>query len=412
MFRALRYPNYRLYYAGQSISLIGTWVQNIAMGWLVYRLTGSALLLGTVAFAQQIPSLFITPFAGVLADRMNRRQVIILSQAASMIVAFTLAALVLLGKIQVNYILILAAINGVVLALDTPFRQSFIPDMIPDPANLTNAIALNSSLYNMARFIGPPIGGLLIAWIGEGWCFFINGVSFLAVIASLLAMKIKAAKGMASGIPVIRQLREGLSYSWLQKPMRYLLLLVALSSFFGLPFQALLPVFAAQVLNGDPELLGILTGALGAGALTGAFYLAARKDVVTIPVTIFRTAVLFSVALGLFALSENIWLSMASLALTGFGMIVHFNSTNTILQIISDSDKRGRVISLYSLTFMGITPLGSLLAGAVSEWLMVPYTVFLFSLICLASALFFGRNLSVVYNRTARKVSKIKHGNL
>lgn len=404
MFRALRYPNYKLYYAGQSISLIGTWVQNIAMGWLVYRLTGSALLLGTVAFAQQIPSLFITPFAGVLSDRLNRRQVIILAQALSMIVAFVLAALVLSGKIQVIHILVLATINGMVIAFDTPFRHAFVPDMIPEPEDLANAIALNSSLYNLARFVGPPIGGVLIAWIGEGWCFFINGVSFLAVIASLLAMKIKAGRAMAHGISVIGQLKEGIKYSWLEKPLRYLLLLVAMSSFFGLPFQALLPVFAAQVLEGDAQLLGILTGSLGAGALTGAFYLAARKDIVSIPLTIFRNAVLFAVALGIFALSSSTWLSMIALALTGFGMIVHFNSTNTILQIISDHDKRGRVISLYSLTFMGITPLGSLLAGAVAEWIRVPWTVFLFSLVCLASALFFGSRLHRVHRRTARKL--------
>ncbi|MFO7978719.1 MAG: MFS transporter [Bacteroidales bacterium] len=404
MFRALKYPNYRLYYGGQSISLIGVWVQNIAMGWLVYRLTGSALLLGTVAFFQQIPSLFITPFAGVLADRMNRQRVIILSQAAAMVVAFILAALVLTDAIKVYHILLLAGVNGVILAFDTPFRQSFVPDMIPNPEDLTNAIALNSSLYNMARFVGPPIGGVLIATVGEGWCFFINGVSFLAVIAGLMAMRIPVKTIHKVRDSVMNQLKEGIHYAWNEKPLRYLLMLVALSSFFGLPFQALLPVFAADVLQGDSELLGILTGALGAGALTGAFYLAARKKVATIPVTIFRTALIFSLALGLFALSSNLYLSMAALAITGFGMIVHFNSTNTILQIISHNDKRGRVVSLYSLTFMGITPLGSLLAGGVSEAIGVPYTVFLFSLVCIGSSLLYGKRLRIVFVQTVRRI--------
>jgi MFS family permease len=406
IFRALKYRNYRYYYAGQSISLVGTWVQNIAMGWLIYRLTGSALLLGTVAFAQQIPSLFITPFAGVLADRMDRQRVIILSQVGAMLVAFVLAALVLTDTIEVGHILVLAAINGIILAFDTPFRQSFVPDMIPDPEDLSNAIALNSSLYNLARFVGPPIGGVLIATIGEGWCFFINGVSFLAVIAGLMAMRIAKKPRQPRKASVLNQLQEGLRYAWSEKPLRYLLVLVGLSSFFGLPFQALLPVFAADVLHGDSAMLGILTGALGAGALTGAFYLAARKRVATIPVTIFRTAMVFSVALGLFAISSNLYLSMAALAVTGFGMIVHFNSTNTILQTISDDDKRGRVVSLYSLTFMGITPLGSLLAGSVSEWLGVPYTVFFFSLICVGSALLYGRRLPSVFWRTARSIQR------
>jgi MFS family permease len=403
IFRAFKYPNYRLYYYGQSISLIGTWVQNIAMGWLLYRMTGSALLLGTVAFAQQIPSLFIMPFAGVLADRFNRRKVIIISQAAAMVVAFVLAFVVLLDFVTVPMIITLAAINGIILAFDTPFRNSFVPDMITDRADLGNAIALNSSLYNLARFVGPPIGGVLIALVGEGWCFFINGVSFIAVLVCLFAMKVTKQKAREIKGSVLRELKEGISYALGEKPLRYLLTLVMLSSFFGLPFQALLPVFAADVLQGGSELLGVLTGALGFGALSGAFYLAARKHVHTIPVTTFRTALIFAIGLGIFALSPIRALSFIMMAATGFGMIVHFNSTNALIQTISDEDKRGRVVALYSLSFMGITPLGSLAAGWVSEFIGVPYTVFAFSIICVASALLFGKRLPVVFRRVVRK---------
>jgi MFS family permease len=406
IFRAFRYPNYRLFYYGQSISLIGVWVQNIAMGWLLYRLTGSALLLGTVAFAQQIPSLFIMPFAGVLADRFNRRKVLIISQAAAMVVAFVLAFLVLTDRITIPVIIILAAVNGVILAFDTPFRNSFVPDMITEKHDLGNAIALNSSLYNLARFIGPPIGGVLIAWVGEGWCFFINGVSFLAVLASLYAMKVAPQKPRLKKSSVFRELREGINYALNEKSIRYLLVLVAMSSFFGLPFQALLPVFAADVLQGGSELLGLLTGALGFGALTGAFYLASRKHVHIIPVAVFRTALIFAVGLGAFALSSYAILSFIMMAITGFGMIVHFNSTNALIQTIADEDKRGRVVALYSLSFMGITPLGSLAAGWLAEFIGVPYTVFAFSLICIVSALLFGRRLPVVFRKVVRKVGR------
>ena len=404
IFRAFKYPNYRLYYYGQSISLIGIWVQNIAMGWLLYRLTGSALLLGTVAFAQQIPSLFIMPFAGVLADRFNRRKVIIISQAAAMVVAFVLAFVVLLDVVTVPMIITLAAVNGTILAFDTPFRNSFVPDMITDRADLGNAIALNSSLYNLARFIGPPIGGILIALVGEGWCFFINGVSFIAVLVCLFAMKVDKQKARKVKGSILRELKEGISYALGEKPLRYLLTLVMLSSFFGLPFQALLPVFAADVLQGGSELLGVLTGALGFGALSGAFYLAARKQVHTIPVTTFRTALIFAIGLGIFALSPVRALSFIMMAATGFGMIVHFNSTNALIQTISDEDKRGRVVALYSLSFMGITPLGSLAAGWVSEYIGVPYTIFAFSLVCIASALLFGKRLPVVFRRVVRRM--------
>lgn len=406
MFRALRYRNYRYFFAGQSVSLVGTWVQNIAMGWLVYRLTGSALLLGTVVFALQIPSLFITPFAGVLADRWNRRHIIILTQIIAMLIAFFLAWLVLSDNISVGWILSLAVANGVVLAFDTPFRQAFVPDIVTKKEDLGNAIALNSSAYNLARFIGPPIGGILIAWLGEGWCFFINGMSFSATIVSLLAMNMVIRRKVKKTGSIIRQLHEGLYYAWKFKTLRYLLMLITLSSFFGLPFQALMPLFAAEILLGDAQTLGVLTGALGAGALSGALFLASRKNILEIPKLTFLSAMTFSVGLAIFALSTSIALSILALAVTGFGMIMHFNSTNTLLQSIADEDKRGRIVSLYSLTFMGITPLGSLTAGALAEYIGVPLTVFSFALICIASALLFGKRVRLIWLSLVRKLRK------
>jgi len=404
MFRALNYRNYRYYYAGQSVSLIGVWVQNIAMSWLVYRLTGSALLLGTIAFSLQIPSLFIAPFAGVLADRWDRRKVIMYSQVLLMLVAFMLAWLTLTDRINVTWIIAMALTNGVILGFDTPFRQSFVPDIITRREDLSNAIALNSSLYNLARFVGPPIGGVLIALVGEGWCFFINGVSFVTVIAAMMAMRIQKVKRSPRYGSIFAQLREGVSYAWTFRSLRYLITLVALSSFFGLPFQALLPIFAADVLGGGSEMLGILTGALGAGALTGAFFLASRKNIHSIPGITLKASLMFAVGLSVFALSSLTLLSLIAMVVTGFGMIVHFNSTNTLIQSIADEDKRGRVVSLYSMTFMGITPLGSLLAGSVAEYIGVPFTVFAFSLVCLASALLFGKRLRTVYTSLARKM--------
>lgn len=406
MFRALSYRNYRYYFVGQSISLIGTWVQNIALGWLVYRLTGSALLLGSVVFALQIPSLFITPFAGVLADRWNRRHVIIISQAAAMGIAFILAWLVLSDQITVGWILPLAVMNGIILAFDTPFRQAFVADIVTRREDLSNAIALNSSVYNLARFVGPPIGGMLIAWLGEGWCFFINGVSFSSTIIGLMAIKIQlpgAAKHLGS---IMAQLKEGLRYVIRIRSLRYLILLLTFSSLFGLPFQALMPLFAADVLQGDAQTLGILTGSLGAGALSGALFLASRKNILSIPGLTFMAATVFSGGLMVFALSKSTILSMIALVVTGFGMIMHFNATNTLLQSISDENKRGRVVSLYSLTFMGITPLGSLLAGAIAEYIGVPYTVFGLAILCLASALFFGTKVRLVFFSLSRKLKQ------
>ncbi|MFU8844801.1 MAG: MFS transporter [Bacteroidales bacterium] len=382
-YRSLRHPNYRLFFWGQSVSQMGTWIQNIAIGWLVYRLTGSAIYLGIIAFAGQIPSLFITPLAGVYADRFNRRKVLVITQILAMVTAITLALFVLFDIITIAYLLVFAVVAGMINAFDTPFRQAIVLELIGNREDLPNAIALNSSLYNTARFIGPLIGGVLISLVGEGWCFMINGLSFLAVIYSLMKMQMPHFEPVTQTKSLLWQLLEGLKYVWTYKPVRYLIMLVAAFGFMALPFQALLPAFAADVLKGDATLLGTLTGSLGAGALLGALYLASRSRMQSLPRNIFVFGSLLASGLAVFSQSTSVLLSMAALFVAGFGMITLFNATNTLLQAISDEDKRGRVVSLYSLSFMGLTPIGSLIAGAIAEFSSVMFTVLTGSLICL-----------------------------
>lgn len=387
IFRSLRHRNYKLYFAGQSISLMGTWIQNIALGWLVFRLTGSAVYLGIIAFAGQIPSLFITPLAGVYADRFNRKKVLMITQTLAMVTAIILATMVLLDIARIWHLMVMAVIAGIINAFDTPFRHAFVLELIGDREDLPNAIALNSSLFNTARFIGPLIGGILITLVGEGWCFMINGISFMAVIMSLMKIKVPDFEPVIKEAGIFKQLSEGLRYSWNYKPVRYLLMLIAICGLLGLPFQALMPAFASDILKGSATLLGTLTGSLGAGALTGALYLASRQKIKLLPVNIFVSAILFAIALMVFSQSGRILLSMAALYITGFGMIVMFNATNALLQAIADEDKRGRVIAFYSLTFMGMTPLGNLLAGTVAEFAGVTITVLTAGFLCLATAI-------------------------
>jgi MFS family permease len=369
-FRALKSPNFRLFFYGQTVSLLGTFVQNLALGWLIYRLTDSSFLLGLIGFAGQIPSLVLTPFAGVYADRLNRRKVLVITQAISMVMAFLLAFLFFTDRIEIWHIIAISIVNGMSLAFDTPFRHAFLLEMVGEKDLLQNAIALNSTLINAARFIGPTLGGFLIAWMGEGYCFLINGISFLAVIASLLSMKvIPLNRGKQRG-SIVRELFEGLQYSFDFKPIRYMLYFVVAMGFLGLPFQVFLPVFARDILHGDSQMLGYLTGAMGAGALTGAFYLASRKGMCGIPRVILLTS--FTAGLGLvaFSLSTNPILSIILVFFTGFGMIAQFAATNTLIQHVVDDDKRGRVVALYGMSFMGITPIGSLMLGTVTPWLV------------------------------------------
>ena len=331
-FRALKSPNFKLFFYGQIVSLLGTFIQNLALGWLIYRLTDSPFLLGVIGFAGQIPSLVLTPFAGVFADRLNRRKVLITTQTISMGMAFLLTFLFFTDKIEIWHIIAISIVNGMSLAFDTPFRHAFLVEMVGNKDLLPNAIALNSTLINSARFVGPTVGGFLIAWFGEGYCFLINGVSFLAVIGSLMAMKvIPLNKGKHRG-SIMFEMVEGFKYSFNFKPIRYLILFVVAMGFFGLPFQVFLPVFAKDILHGDSQMLGYLTGSMGAGALLGAFYLASQKGVSGIPKSILYTSFAASFGLIAFSLSNNPILSIILIFFTGFGMIAQFAATNPLLQ--------------------------------------------------------------------------------
>lgn len=401
-FRALRSRNYAIYLSGMLFSVLGTWIQIVATGWLVYRLTDSAFMLGIVTFAGQIPSLIVTPIAGVYADRMNRRKVILFTQYASMFLSLTLAILVLSDHIEVWHIIALAALSGIVNSIDTPFRHAFIRDLVEDTSQMSNAIALNSMLFNTARFVGPMIGGILIAIIGEGWCFAINAVSFTAVIASLYAVRVGFIPKENNTNTIIEDLKDGIKYSFGFAPIRYMLILVISTGFFILPFQSFLPVFAKDVLNGDSSLYGVLTGSYGAGALIGAFFLASRKSLKSFPVYIMIAAFVFSGGLALFSCSTVTALSMALLVLCGWAMIAQYVSVNTLLQTIAKPDMTGRVISFYGMSFMTVTPLGAILIGTLANSFDIQDIFITFSLLSLIAGLIYSSQKSRIQKELSR----------
>jgi MFS family permease len=365
--RSLRHRNFRLFFGGQTISLTGTWMTRIATSWLVYRLTGSALLLGTVSFAGQIPTFIFAPFAGVWVDRLDRRQVLVWTQTLSMIQSFLLAALTFSGHITIELILILSVMQGIVNAFDMPGRQAFMVEMVGDRADLGNAIAINSSMVNVARLIGPSLAGMLIAVTSEGWCFLIDGISYIAVIASLLMMRLEASAVLRKATSMLTELKEGWSYVVGFLPIRTILMLFAVISLMGMPFVVLMPIFAAKVLNGGPHTLGFLMGAMGVGALISALSLAARKSVRGLIRMIPIAAAVFGVGLIGFGLSHVFWLSMLMALIAGMGMMQGMAASNTIIQTLVSEDKRGRVMSYYTMAFMGMAPFGSLLAGTMAH---------------------------------------------
>lgn len=393
LLRALQHRNYRLFFFGQTLSLIGTWMQQIAMSWLVYRLTGSATLLGVVGFATQIPTFLLAPIAGVLADRWNKHRLMLGAQALAMLQAVVLTVLVLGGMVQVWHIVVLSLFIGMVNAFDIPARQSFLIEMIERREDLGNAIALNSSMMNGTRLIGPSIAGVLIAVAGEGICFLLNAVSYLAVIAALLAMRVKPKAAPAGGASILHELREGISYAYHFSPIRSILMLIALVSLVGIPYTVLLPVFAREILHGEAHTYGFLMAAAGTGAFASALLLASRRSVLGLGKVIPLAAAVFGVALSVFAFSRSLWLSLLLLFTTGLGMMAQIASSNTILQTIVDDDKRGRVMSLFTMSFMGMTPFGSLLAGALADRIGVTYTLLIGGLICAAGAVVFASRL-------------------
>jgi MFS family permease len=365
--RALRHRNYRLFFAGQSLSLVGTWITRIATSWLVYRLTGSALLLGVVGFCGQIPTLFLAPVAGVFVDRWNRHRVLLVTQLLSTIQSLALAALALAGIITVPQLLVLQIFQGVINAFDTPARQAFVVTMIEDRADLPNAIALNSTMVNASRIVGPSIGGVVIAAVGEGWCFLLDAVSYLAVIASLLAMHVPAQLPRTATTRVAEELRAGLAYVTRFSPIGTVLLLLALVSTMGMPYTVLMPAVAAKVLHGGPHTLGLLMGASGTGAVGGAVYLASRRTVIGLGRVIAIAVAVFGGGLVAFSQSRSLWLSLLLLPLVGAGFMVSLAASNTVVQTLVEEQLRGRVMAFYTMAFLGTAPIGSLLAGLLAS---------------------------------------------
>jgi MFS family permease len=394
--RALRHRNFRLFFGGQTISLIGTWMTRVATGWLVYRLTGSALLLGMVSFAGQIPTFLLAPFAGVWVDRLDRRQVLVWTQALSMVQSLTLAALTLSGHITIPRLLALSVMQGCINAFDMPGRQSFMVKMVNDRRDLQNAIAINSSMVNMARLIGPSLAGMLIAVSSEGWCFLVDGISYIAVIASLLAMRLHAPVVKRAAASALSELKTGWTYVTGFLPIRTILLLFAVISLMGMPFVVLMPIFAARVLHGGPHTLGFLTGSMGLGALISALSLAARKHVRGLVRIIPVSAGVFGVGLIGFGLSHSFWLSMLMLMVAGMGMMQGMAASNTVIQTLVSDDKRGRVMSYYTMAFMGMAPFGSLLAGTMADVIGAPMTVIANGSVVLLGAAWFATRLPAV----------------
>jgi MFS family permease len=400
LLRALRHRNYRLFFSGQSISLVGSWMTRIATSWLIYRLTGSALLLGLVGFAGQIPSFLLAPVAGVLVDRWDRHRLLVVTQTLAMVQSAALAVLALAGVINLWHVLALSLFQGVINAFDMPARQSFVVEMVEARADLPNAIALNSSMVNAARLLGPSIGGILIAAVGEGWCFLLDALSYIAVIASLLLMRLpRHERKVKAGAPILPELKAGWAYVVSSAPIASILVLLTLVSVVGMPYTILMPIVASTVLHGGPHILGFLMGAVGVGALSGAVFLASRRSVLGLGRIVPIATVLFGVGLVGFGLSRHLWLSLPLLVVAGLGFMVQMSASNTLLQTLVDDDKRGRVMSFYSMAFVGTAPFGSLLAGFVADRIGAPLTVVLSGAGCLLGALWFASRLPSLRER-------------
>jgi MFS family permease len=387
MFRALRYRNYRLFFSGQIISLVGTWMQSVAQAWLVYRLTRSSLLLGLVGFAGQIPVFLLASVGGMVADKRSRYHIVIVTQTSAMLLAFILSALTLLGHIKVWEIMVLATSLGVVNAFDIPTRQAFVVEMVK-PTDLINAIALNSAMVNGARVLGPAVAGLTVAAVGEGWCFFANGVSYIAVIAGLLLMVV-TPRPKGSQRSGLRSLVEGFHWAARTAPIRALLLLLGLVSLTGMPYMVLMPIFADRILHSGARGLGLLMGAAGGGALVGTMALASRHGVRGLGRWVMFAAIGFGASIFFFSISHRFWLSVLLVMPAGFSMILQMASTNTLIQTMVPDELRGRVMAVYSMMFMGMAPFGALLAGVIAQHVGAPLTVRLGGIMCVAGGAVF-----------------------
>ncbi|HTQ74466.1 MAG TPA: MFS transporter [Burkholderiales bacterium] len=373
--RAFRSKNFRIFYAGQGLALLGNWIQSVAMSWLVYRLTGSALLLGVTAGAQQLPVLFLSPIAGVWADRVNRRRLLVIIQAVAFLQAVTLATLTFADAVRVPYLIGLALLLGIITSFETPTRQAFLLELIHHREDLPNAIALQSMLFQSTRFVGPSLAGLLLAVAGEAWCFLTNALCYLAIIASYAVVRVSPREPPKTGVEWWRQLASGVSYAFGYTGTRRLLLLLMMVGFFSAPWQSLMPIFAAETFSGGSRTFGFLIGAVGMGAVMGTFVLAARKSVRGLGRVISATTVTAGGALIGFSLSQTLWLSLVFLAVFGAGLVVTAASINTVLQTLADEDKRARIISMYVTCFLGFAPVGNFTAGALAESIGVHHTL-------------------------------------
>jgi MFS family permease len=391
--RALESRNYRLFFAGQAISLIGSWMTQVATIWLVYHLTNSAWLLGFVGFAGQIPSFILSPFGGILVDRWNRHRILIITQILAMIQSFALAILALTGIIHISHIILLSIFQGFIMAFDSPARQAFVTEMVDKKEDLGNAIALNSSIFNGARLVGPAIAGLLIASVGAGACFLIDGLSYIAVIAGLLAMKLKPREIAVQTTNVWQRLKEGFIYAFGFPPIRAILLLLALFSFMGMPYTVLVPIFATKILHGGADTLGFLMAASGVGALIGGIYLSSRQTVIGLGKVIAFSPAILGIGLVIFSQSRILWLSLLMMLIVGCASILQIASSNTFLQTIVEDDKRGRLMSWYTMSFLGILPFGNLAAGALASRIGAPDTIMIGGFCCVLGSLVFAKQL-------------------
>jgi MFS family permease len=393
IFRSLRYRNYRLFFSGQSISLIGTWMQRIAMPWLVYHITGSAFLLGVVGFTGQIPTFLLSPVAGVLTDRWSKYKVLLATQILSLIQAAILTWLCLSGTIQIWQIIVLSIGLGCVNAFDVPARHSFVIEMVENKEDLGNAIALNSLMFNGARLIGPSVAGIMLASTSEGFCFLLNAVSYVFVILSLLFMKLRSHEVKEKSKRMLSELRDGLQYTFGFLPIKYLIILLSISSLMGMSYSVLMPVFAKEILHGGSNTYGFLMGAAGFGALTGALYLASRKTILKLGLIVPASALLFGTALVILSFSRIFVLSLILMAFLGLGMMMQTAASNIIIQTITDDDKRGRVMGFYSMAIMGTAPFGSLIAGWLAKVIGTPGAILIGGISTITGAFIFLRKL-------------------
>lgn len=398
--RALRHRNYRLFFVGQGVSLIGTWLTRVALGWWVYRLTGSELVLGVTSFAAQIPTFLLAPFGGVVVDRYDRHRILVVTQALAMLQSVLLTLLALSSRQSVPLILALATFQGLINAFDTPARQAFLVEMVETKDDLPNAIALNSSMVNGARLLGPSVAGVLIAAFGEAGCFAIDSVSYLGVLASLLAMRLPQKLRKVEARPVLLELTNGVRYVAREPALSKVLLVVALTSLTGAPYTTLMPVFAGEILGGGPYTLGFLMAGAGLGAVTGAVWLAGRPNVLGLDRAVAAAVSTFGAALMAFALSRELWLSLPLVVVAGGGMMVALASSNTIVQTIVDEDKRGRVMSLYTMAFFGMVPFGALAFGSLAARIGAPWALFVGGALTTSGGLAFARALPSLRHHT------------